>query len=63
MTYPEGRTPITADDMAKMHPSTRQQEYEMLRARAAKLEAALNRLSDLTARDAAIVVAALGDDQ
>jgi len=169
MTYPQGRTPITADDMAKMHPSTWQQECEMLqekvtelamlvlaaegqaeeahearliaeasakvlrtnclrliedrdralawrnkdwqasqhnkalqarvaeleaaldsehasvgyniwrfwsdkalkyaeknkamRARVAKLEEALNRLSDLTARDAAIVVAALGDDQ
>jgi hypothetical protein len=63
MTYPEGRAPLGADDMARMNPSTRQQECEMLRARVAKLEAALNRLSDLTARDAAIVVAALGDDQ
>jgi hypothetical protein len=56
MTYPEGRTPITPDDMAKMHPSTWEaecrwhtiraqqaiDEAKALRARVAKLEAALS---------------------
>jgi len=41
MTLPEGRQPITAADMAKMHPSTWSEECKALRARVAKLEAAL----------------------
>jgi hypothetical protein len=37
MTYPEGRTPLTSDDMAKMHPSTWQQECEMLQEKVTEL--------------------------
>jgi len=37
----------SAYDMARMHPSTWQQECEMNRSRVAKLEAALNRLIEI----------------
>jgi uncharacterized membrane protein YccC len=61
MTYPQGRTPLTADDMARMHPSTWEaecrwqtiraqqaiDEAKALRARVAKLETALNRLIEI----------------
>ena len=41
MTYPEGRTPITPDDMAKMHPSTWEAEcrWQTIRAEQAIDEA------------------------
>ena len=78
MTYPEGRTPITPDDMAKMHPSTWQQEVEQLRAENERLRAALREcvhvLSCVAFGDTGythgwakkaepIARAALGDDQ
>lgn len=45
MTYPEGRQPLGADDMAKMHPSTWEAEAKALRARVQELEAALREIS------------------
>ena len=47
MTYLEGRTPLTSDDMARMHPSTWEAECEMQRARVAKLEEALSRFIEI----------------
>jgi hypothetical protein len=46
MTLPEGRQPITSEDMAKMHPSTWEAECKARRARVAKLEAALSVIAD-----------------
>lgn len=37
MTYPEGRQPIEAQDMAKLHPSTWQQEVEQLQEKVTEL--------------------------
>ena len=66
MTYPQGRTPLTADDMAKMHPSTWEAECKALWIAASnalhKLEQ--SRFSNSEHEQAIdILRAALGDGQ